>query len=79
MYAIRSYYVTGVPTEACVGPIRYEGYERLNQNIETLRQAARDADVEEAFLTAVAPGSTAYDGVNEYYTNDREYVRNNFV
>ncbi len=66
--------LTGVPTEACVGPIRYEGYERLNQNIETLRQAARDADVEEAFLTAVAPGSTAYDGVNEYYTNDREYV-----
>ena len=31
-------------------------------------------EVEEAFLTAVAPASTAYDGVNEYYASDKEYV-----
>jgi 5-methyltetrahydropteroyltriglutamate--homocysteine methyltransferase len=30
--------------------------------------------VEEAFMTAVAPGSTAYDGVNEHYATEREYV-----
>src|SRR5690349_3295782 len=30
--------------------------------------------VEEGFLTAVAPASTAYDGVNEYYPNEKEYI-----
>ncbi|MEI9963979.1 MAG: hypothetical protein WDM92_04030 [Caulobacteraceae bacterium] len=30
--------------------------------------------VEEAFMTVVAPASTAYDGVNEYYPTEREYV-----
>ena len=30
--------------------------------------------VEEAFLTAVAPASTAYDGVYEYYPSDKDYI-----
>ena len=30
--------------------------------------------VEEAFYTAVAPASAGYDGINEYYQNEREYV-----
>jgi 5-methyltetrahydropteroyltriglutamate--homocysteine methyltransferase len=66
--------LTGVPTEACVGPIRYQGYDRLSLSIDSLVQALDGVDVEEAFMTAVAPGSTAYDGVNEYYASDREYV-----
>jgi 5-methyltetrahydropteroyltriglutamate--homocysteine methyltransferase len=30
--------------------------------------------VEESFITVVAPASTAFNGVNEYYPSDREYV-----
>jgi 5-methyltetrahydropteroyltriglutamate--homocysteine methyltransferase len=30
--------------------------------------------VEEGFLTAVAPASTAYDGVNEYYSTEKDYI-----
>jgi 5-methyltetrahydropteroyltriglutamate--homocysteine methyltransferase len=66
--------IEGAPTEACVGPIRYEGYEALNRAIESLAYALRSVDVEEAFMTAVAPGSTAYDGINEFYANEREFV-----
>jgi 5-methyltetrahydropteroyltriglutamate--homocysteine methyltransferase len=66
--------VQGVPTEACVGPIHYRGHDSLNRAVESLTGALRAVSAEEAFMTAVAPGSTAYDGINEYYTSEREYV-----
>lgn len=66
--------ITGVPTEACIGPIEYTGQETLNCTIETLMGALGNAEGREAFMTAVAPASTAYDGVNEYYASDEEYV-----
>ncbi len=66
--------VHGVPTDACIGPIHYSDYESLNSAIESLTSALRGVHVEEAFMTAVAPGSTAYDGVNEFYSSEREYV-----
>ena len=58
--------LTGRPTEACVGPIEYRG-----QNFQS---ALESAQVGEAFLTAVAPASTAYDGVNEYYATEKDYI-----
>ncbi len=64
----------GRPTEACVGPIEYKGHEPIRRAIENFQSALRGVKVEEAFLTAVAPASTAYDGVNEYYKTDKEYV-----
>jgi 5-methyltetrahydropteroyltriglutamate--homocysteine methyltransferase len=66
--------VHGTPTDACVGPIRYRGYSEQQRAIETLTQALRGVPAREAFLTSVAPGSTAYDGVNEFYSSEREYV-----
>lgn len=30
--------------------------------------------MEDAFLTAVAPARTAFDGVNEYYATEKEYI-----
>jgi len=62
------------PTEACVGPIRYVDHESIQVAIDALKAALPAVKVEEAFMTAVAPASTAYDGVNEYYPSDREYV-----
>jgi 5-methyltetrahydropteroyltriglutamate--homocysteine methyltransferase len=64
----------GVPTEACIGPIEYRGHASLDLAISSLTDALRDVAVQEAFMTAVAPGSTAYDGVNEFYASEREYL-----
>lgn len=66
--------LTGSPTQACVGPIAYWDREPLRRNIENFQAALRTASVEEGFLTAVAPASAAYDGVNEHYANEREFV-----
>jgi 5-methyltetrahydropteroyltriglutamate--homocysteine methyltransferase len=66
--------IHGVPTEACIGPIEYRGQASLTLAISSLTDALHDVAVEEAFMTAVAPGSTAYDGVNEFYASEREYL-----
>jgi 5-methyltetrahydropteroyltriglutamate--homocysteine methyltransferase len=64
----------GVPGDACVGPIKYRGHDSIRRNIDDLNAALKSARVAEGFLTAVAPASTGYDAVNEYYSSDREYV-----
>ncbi len=64
----------GTPTEACVGPIRYEDHKSIQLAIDNLKAALKSVKVEEAFMTAVAPASTAYDGVNEFYPTERDYV-----
>src|SRR6516162_2149557 len=66
--------LTGVPTEACVGPISYRDREPIRRTIDNFQAALRAASIEEGFLTAVAPASTAYDGVNEYYSSEKAYV-----
>jgi 5-methyltetrahydropteroyltriglutamate--homocysteine methyltransferase len=64
----------GSPGHACVGPIRYQGVESIRRNIGDLKTALERHGVEEGFLTSVAPASTGYDTVNEYYKDEREYV-----
>ena len=66
--------IDGRPTEACIGPITYKDDGAIERDCANLKAALAGAKVEEAFVTAVAPASTAYDGVNEYYKNDRDYV-----
>jgi 5-methyltetrahydropteroyltriglutamate--homocysteine methyltransferase len=66
--------LTGRPTEACIGPIEYRDHTPIQLAIANFQEALKGAKVEEAFLTAVAPASTAYDGVNEYYPSDRDYI-----
>lgn len=64
----------GTPGDACVGPIQYRGHAEIRRNIDNLNAALKSANVEEGFLTAVAPASTGYDAENEYYSSEREYV-----
>jgi len=66
--------IKGAATEACVAPIRYRDTEAIDRAIADLKAALAQAAVSEGFMTAVAPASTAYDGVNEYYPSEREYV-----
>jgi len=64
----------GRPTEACVAPIEYRGHSAIRQAISDFQAALRTTPSEEGFLTAVAPASTAYDGVNEYYPTEKDYI-----
>jgi 5-methyltetrahydropteroyltriglutamate--homocysteine methyltransferase len=64
----------GVATEACIGPIKYRDRISIDRDISNLKAALRSVNVEEAFLPVVAPASSAYDGVNEHYPTEKEYV-----
>ncbi|HTU13455.1 MAG TPA: cobalamin-independent methionine synthase II family protein [Allosphingosinicella sp.] len=66
--------LTGVPTDACIGPIAYRDRRGIERALANLKAAADAAQPLEVFMTAVAPASTAYDGINEYYENERDYV-----
>ncbi|HXX46192.1 MAG TPA: cobalamin-independent methionine synthase II family protein [Candidatus Acidoferrales bacterium] len=64
----------GVPTVACIAPIKYSDRSDIDRDIANLKSALQSVKVEEAFLPVVAPASTAYDGVNEYYPTEKDYV-----
>jgi 5-methyltetrahydropteroyltriglutamate--homocysteine methyltransferase len=66
--------LTGLPGDACTGPIRYQDRESLTISIEALVDALKAVKVEEAFMTAVAPASADFTAVNRYYATEREYV-----
>jgi 5-methyltetrahydropteroyltriglutamate--homocysteine methyltransferase len=64
----------GLPTEACVGPIRYGDHTSINRDIRNLQDALKSVKVEQAFLPVVAPASAVFNGINEYYPTEKEYV-----
>ena len=66
--------LTGAPSQVCVGPIEYTGIELVKRDLANLKAAAAAHPNREVFFTSVAPASTAYSGVNEYYKSDEEYV-----
>lgn len=63
----------GRPTEACVAPITYTGVNEVSRDLRNLKAALAEHHAE-GFFTVVAPASTAYDGVNEYYASEQDYV-----
>ncbi len=65
---------TGFPTDVCTGQIVYTGGKELRRALDAFRTALDGAGIDEGFFTAVAPASTAYDGVNEHYLSEREYI-----
>ena len=52
----------------------YRAQAVIKRDIDNLKAAASGAKVEELFMTAVAPASTAYDGVDEYYQDEQDYI-----
>ncbi|HUK01301.1 MAG TPA: cobalamin-independent methionine synthase II family protein [Steroidobacteraceae bacterium] len=66
--------LTGADTPVCVAPVSYPDTHPIDRAVENLKNALTGVPVLEAFMTAVAPASTAYDGVNEYYPNEHDYV-----
>ncbi len=66
--------LTGAPAEVCVGPITYTGLDQVKRDLANLTAATAGYPAEDVFCTSVAPASTAYQGINEYYSSDEEYV-----
>ncbi len=66
--------LTGAPAQVCVGPIEYTGHELIGRDLDNLQAAAAAHPGREFFFTSVAPASMAYQGVNEYYKTEEEYV-----
>jgi 5-methyltetrahydropteroyltriglutamate--homocysteine methyltransferase len=64
----------GTTTElACTAAIQYSP-EGVRRDIGNLKAALSGVDVTEGFLTVVAPASAVFNGVNEFYSNEREYI-----
>ncbi|MGH7037445.1 MAG: cobalamin-independent methionine synthase II family protein [Stellaceae bacterium] len=61
------------PTPVCVAPIRYTGQEATRTDIANLKAALAAAEIEEGFMTAVAPASCARIG-NTHYKSDEEFL-----
>lgn len=66
--------LAGMPVDACIGPIEYRGQAAIGRAIADLKAAIAITPPLETFMTAVAPASSAYDGINEYYASERDYV-----
>jgi 5-methyltetrahydropteroyltriglutamate--homocysteine methyltransferase len=64
----------GFPTEACIGPVRYRDTVAIDRSVQDLAAAVKGQPVTEAFMTTVAPASTAFGGIDEYYGNEHDYV-----
>ena len=68
----------GAPAEVCTGPIKYVDRSAIDRDLGNLAAAAASAGVtekgREVFFTSVAPASTAYQGINQYYPTEEEYI-----
>jgi len=60
--------------DVCVEPIVYVDNHSIHRDIANLSAAAAWNRVEDAFLPVVAPASAAFNGVNDYYETEEEYV-----
>ena len=61
-------------SDTCVAPLTYIGRTQLRRDIENLKAALQGVSVEEAFMSAVSPGTIEHWLRNEYYKDDEEYV-----
>ena len=58
----------------CVGPLRYIGQQQVQTDIDNLSAAIEGLGVEEAVLTAIAPGTIEHWLHNEHYRNDEDFL-----
>src|SRR5215510_6451830 len=61
------------PPSVCQGPIAYKGQALLQSDLATFKAALEGANVEEAFVPAIAPAMVGR-GQNQYYATEEEYV-----
>jgi 5-methyltetrahydropteroyltriglutamate--homocysteine methyltransferase len=62
-----------IQEQVCNGAIEYRT-DHVRRDIDNLKAALVGTNVVEGFITAVAPASAVFNGVDEFYGNEREYV-----
>ncbi len=67
-------YPAATISQACTSAIEYRKYADVRRDADNLKSALSAAQVTEGFLTAVAPASAVYNGHNEFYGSEREYI-----
>jgi 5-methyltetrahydropteroyltriglutamate--homocysteine methyltransferase len=65
---------TAIPQPACTGPIAWKDWPAVQQDIDTLKAAVGQRQVEEVFMTAASPGVIANFLPNEYYPSHEAYL-----
>ena len=73
-FATRAQVGAGRNPVYCTGPLRYTGQTAIQADIDTFKAALQDAQVEESFLPAVAPGTIEHWLRNEHYPDDESYL-----
>ena len=58
----------------CTAPISYKEQTAVQMDIENLKAAYAGVDAEEAFITAVAPGSIITRRINKYYPTEEAFL-----
>ena len=58
----------------CNAPISYKGQAAVQMDIQNLQAATAGVGAEEAFLTAVAPGSIITRRINKYYVSEEAFL-----
>jgi 5-methyltetrahydropteroyltriglutamate--homocysteine methyltransferase len=60
--------------DTCVAPLTYVGQVVLQRDLDNLKAALAQSPAEEAFMSAVSPGTIEHWLHNEYYKSDEEYL-----
>ena len=58
----------------CNAPISYTGQSAVQTDIDNLRAACAGIEADEAFMTAVAPGSIITRRINQYYPSEEAFL-----
>lgn len=62
-----------IAKQVCTGAISYQPGD-VRRDIENLKAGLAGSRATEGFLTAVAPASGVFNGTNEFYSSEREYI-----
>ena len=65
---------TSIVAYVCNSPIEYHKYADVRRDAANLKAALQKTPATEGFLTAVAPASAVFNGVNEFYPSERDYI-----
>lgn len=60
---------------SCTGPVAWKDFDAVRLELDHMKSAIADKDVEEVFLSAASPGVIASMLPNQYYPSDEAYLR----
>ena len=58
----------------CIGPVEWKDFTTVEKDIEHLKEATQNAGAEEAFMTAVSPGTVVNFFPNRHYASREDYL-----